>query len=350
MRFFVFQLMQSSGAHPDAEVYKRELDLMVEAEQLGFDAVWIAEHHFNSYWSITPEPLLVAAHLAARTSRIRVGSAANIAGMPHPVRMAEMGAMLDVISGGRADIGLAKGFGPREFAGYGVSVTELNERFREGVEIAIQAWTQPDFSYTGKYYSVPKVSLRPRPVTKPHPRAWIATTGSAETLRLAARYRLPFYFGARDQAQLEKVRGTFFEQARAENLPDGEAQRVWSQTAVIQHVHLSHSRDQAYAEAWAGMQGTKASLGALGIQPAPGEPTGLGPAWSAPPFEQSKALEHYLNDAIAGEPSRGLERIHQLKAMGVQNLLLSFSFGGLPYEAARRSMELFSREVLPRVR
>ncbi len=350
MRFFVFHIVQSSGAHSDAEVYRKEIDLMVEAEKLGYAAMWIAEHHFNSYWSITPEPLLLAAHVAARTSRIRIGSAANIASMPHPVRVAETGAMLDIVSGGRADISFAKGFGPREFAGYGVNMAELNDRFREGVEITMAAWTQPEFSYAGKHYSMPKVSLRPRPLTKPHPKAWVATTGSPETLRLAARYRLPFYFGARDQAQLDKIRATFFEQARAEGLSDADAQNIWGQTAVIQHVHISHSHEEARAEAWAGMQGTKASLGALGVQPAPGEPTGLGPSWTAPPLEQGKALEHYWNDAIAGEPSRGLERVHQLKAMGVQNLLLSFSFGGLPHAAARRSMELFARDVMPHVR
>jgi alkanesulfonate monooxygenase SsuD/methylene tetrahydromethanopterin reductase-like flavin-dependent oxidoreductase (luciferase family) len=350
MNFYVFQLIQSSGAHTDAEVYRNEIELMVEAEKLGYDAVWIAEHHFNSYWSITPEPLLLASHVAARTSRIRVGSAANIVSMPHPVRVAETGAMLDIVSGGRADISFAKGFGPREFAGYGVNMAELNDRFREGVEITMAAWTQPEFSYAGKHYSMPKVSLRPRPLTKPHPKAWIATTGNPETLRLAARFRLPFYFGARDQAQLEKIRAAFFEQARAESLPEPEAQRIWSQTAVIQHVHISRNQAEAHAEAWAGMQGTKASLSALGVQPAPGEPTGHGPSWAAPPMEHGKALEHYLSDAIAGEPARALERARQLKAMGVQNLLLSFSFGGLPYAAARRSMELFASQVAPHLR
>ena len=169
MKFTVFHLSQSPEWMTDAEVLREEVGLMTYADELGFDAVWMAEHHFHHY-CVCPDPLLLAAHAAANTRRIRIGTAANVLTLGHPLRIAEQAAMVDCLSGGRLDVGFAKGYGPREFAAYGVELPEAGERFREAVEIILGAWTQDEFTYQGKHFQVPyPVTLRPRPVQQPPP-------------------------------------------------------------------------------------------------------------------------------------------------------------------------------------
>ena len=150
--------------------------------------------------------LLLATHVAARTKRIRIGTAANVLPLSHPVRVAEQTAMLDILSEGRLDVGFAKGYGPREFMGYGVDQRESEERFREALEIIFAAWTQDEFSYEGRHFTIPKASIRPRPRTKPHPSAYVATTGSQPTIDLAAKLGLPFYVAYRGRKHFAEIK------------------------------------------------------------------------------------------------------------------------------------------------
>ena len=212
MKFTAFHLMQSPNVQSDSEVYRQEADLMVHAEDLGFDGVRMAEHHFHDY-CITPNPLLLATHVAARTKRIRIGTAANIATLIHPLRIAEEAAMLDCLSEGRVDLGLAKGYGPREFAGYGVDQRDAKERQIEAVEIIMGALTTENFTYQGKHHSVPyPITIRPRPVQKPNIPVSLATAGTPDTLQLAGRLGISFYVPYQGRAQFAKHKQVFMSQ------------------------------------------------------------------------------------------------------------------------------------------
>lgn len=232
MKFIAFHLMQAPRWVSDPEVYRHEIDLMLVAEELGFDAVWVAEHHFHHY-CIDPDPLLLATHVAAGTKRIRIGTAANVLPLVHPLRVAEQAAMLDILSNGRLDVGFAKGYGPREFAGYGVDQRQADDRFREALEVVIGAWTRPEFSYEGKHFQVPRLTLRPRPITKPHPRAYIATTGTPGTLEVAARLGIPFYVAWRGREQFAKIQAMYAEFARKAGRPEEETKGLLNEVAVM---------------------------------------------------------------------------------------------------------------------
>src|SRR5438067_12620994 len=147
--------------------YKEALEEVTRAAELGFDSVWRDERHSvaNHYW---PSPLTVLAGFATRTSRMMLGTDISVVAFHHPVRLAEDVAMLDVMSGGRATLGIAIGYKPDEFALYGVDLEKRGARFEEQLTIMKGLWTQERLSFSGTYYTV-EGRIEPKPVTKPHP-------------------------------------------------------------------------------------------------------------------------------------------------------------------------------------
>src|SRR5256712_2284020 len=163
--------------------YKEALEEVTLAEELGFDSVWMEEHHSvtNHYW---PSPLTVLAGFATRTSRVMLGTDILVAAFHHPVRLAEDVALLDVMSDGRVTLGIAIGYKPDEFALYGVELEKRGARFQEQLAIMKGLWTEGRVSLQGRYYTV-EGRLEPKPVQQPHPPVWIR--GRCEvTLKRAA--------------------------------------------------------------------------------------------------------------------------------------------------------------------
>ena len=159
------------------EYYREALEEVTRAEELGFDSVWMEEHHSvtNHYW---PSPLTVLAGFATRNSRMMLGTDIVVAAFHHPVRLAEDVAMLDVMSRGRITLGIAIGYKPDEFALYGVELEKRGARFEEQLAIMKGLWTQERVNFRGAYYTVDG-RLEPKPVTKPHPPVWIGGWGDS---------------------------------------------------------------------------------------------------------------------------------------------------------------------------
>src|SRR5262249_35330998 len=137
---------------PIAQVYERALSRIEIMDKTGYDAVWLAEHHFNSF-SVCPSVHLMGTHVAARTQRLPIGTAVTLAAFYHPLRIAEEVALLDVLSGGRVNWGAGRGFDATEFRAFGVSPPESADRFREAVEIVLAAWSADRLDYSGRYFS-----------------------------------------------------------------------------------------------------------------------------------------------------------------------------------------------------
>ena len=170
----------SEGGH----FYKESLEEVTRAEELGFDSVWMEEHHSvtNHYW---PSPLTVLAGFATRTSRMMLGTDILVAPFYHPVRLAEDVAMLDVMSGGRMTLGIAIGYKPDEFALYGADLPKRGARFEEQLAIMTRLWSGERVEFRGAYFAV-EGRLEPPPLTTPHPPVWIGGWGDL-TLKRAAR-------------------------------------------------------------------------------------------------------------------------------------------------------------------
>src|SRR5713101_2072015 len=130
----MFEIAQQVAGKPVADIYGDLLEQMVLAEELGFDAVYFAEHHFSDY-SVIPSPNLLLAALSQRTRRLRIGTLVNVLPFHNPVRLAEEVAMLDALSGGRFEFGIGRGVQRHEFRGMSVPMEESRERFQETLEI-----------------------------------------------------------------------------------------------------------------------------------------------------------------------------------------------------------------------
>jgi alkanesulfonate monooxygenase SsuD/methylene tetrahydromethanopterin reductase-like flavin-dependent oxidoreductase (luciferase family) len=169
---------------PIQQVYERALDRIVVMDRAGYDAVWLAEHHFTTY-SVCPSVHLMALEAAHRTDRLRIGTAVSLAALYHPLRLAEELALLDVLTGGRLNWGAGRGFEPAEFKAFGVPLDETAPRFREAVEVVLEAWTTDRLTFHGKYWDFDDVEVLPKPLQQPHPPTWVAAT-SFEAVSWAA--------------------------------------------------------------------------------------------------------------------------------------------------------------------
>ena len=169
---------------PLAVVYERALDRIRVMDTSGYDAVWLAEHHFNSF-SVCPSVHVMGTHVAARTQNLRIGMAVSLAAMYHPLRLAEEVALLDVLSGGRVNWGAGRGFDATEFRAFGIPREESQDRFRENVEVVLRAWTSERLTYHGRFHDFENIEVLPKPLQQPHPPVWMAAT-SPGAVRWAA--------------------------------------------------------------------------------------------------------------------------------------------------------------------
>jgi len=188
MKAGVLQFFSWSRRVPLETVYERALDRIAVMDEGGYDAVWLAEHHFNTY-SVCPSPHLMAMNVAARTKNLRVGLAVSLAVFYNPLRLAEEVAMLDVLSGGRINWGAGRGFDPSEFSAFKVPFEESTERFQEAVDIVLEAWTNERLTYHGKFWDYEGVEVLPKPFQQPHPPTWVAATSPDAIDRAAAKGR-----------------------------------------------------------------------------------------------------------------------------------------------------------------
>lgn len=174
---------------PFPELYAEQLEQIVYAEQLGFDSVWITEHHFveDGY---TPSVLPVAAAIAARTSRIRIGTWVLLLPLHNALRVAEDAATVDIISNGRLDLGMGLGYRIEEFEAFGIERRHRGRIMDEGVDLIRRAWTEDRVTFSGRFYNVHDLNVTPKPVQRPHPPIWLGARGDVPARR-AARFRAP---------------------------------------------------------------------------------------------------------------------------------------------------------------
>ena len=163
---------------PLESVYARAIERFQIMDDTGYDAVWLAEHHFSSF-SVCPSVHMMGTMAAARTKRLRIGTAVSLAAFYNPLRLAEEVALLDVLSGGRVNWGAGRGFAVGEFAAFGIPVEESAERFRETVDIVLKAWTTARVSHEGRFFKLRDVEVLPKPLQAPHPPVWMAATSES---------------------------------------------------------------------------------------------------------------------------------------------------------------------------
>src|SRR5579862_2602130 len=176
MEFGMFHEFQRVPGQSEEDAFTESFEQVDAAERYGLDVMWLAELHAAPTRSVLAAPLTIAAAIATRTKRMKIGTAVQVLPLCHPLRLAEEAATVDQISDGRLIFGVGRSGFPRTYEAYGVPYEESRERFAETLEIVKRAWTEERFSYRGKYFAYDKVALVPKPRQKPYPPIRIAAT------------------------------------------------------------------------------------------------------------------------------------------------------------------------------
>jgi alkanesulfonate monooxygenase SsuD/methylene tetrahydromethanopterin reductase-like flavin-dependent oxidoreductase (luciferase family) len=189
MKFGLFGSAQAQRGGPDLDSgqgFRDFIEYNVEAEALGYDASFVVEHHFTGFGQISAS-LNLLTFLAARTSRLRLGTAVMVLPWHNPVLLAEQAATIDLLSGGRLEFGVGKGYRHNEFASFCIPIAEADERFEESLELIVKSWTSEQrFSHHGKFWNFDNIIVEPPTRQKPHPPIWMAA-GQPDSIRKVAR-------------------------------------------------------------------------------------------------------------------------------------------------------------------
>jgi alkanesulfonate monooxygenase SsuD/methylene tetrahydromethanopterin reductase-like flavin-dependent oxidoreductase (luciferase family) len=353
MRFGTYFFLQATPGRRHADIIQRELDQMVRSEELGFDEVWLTEHHFIDY-GLSVDPATLASAVASRTSRVRIGLAAAILPFHDPIRIAEQLALVDIISGGRLDVGVGRGNRPSEFIGYRIPQVESRERFDEAVQIIQRAWTAERFSYDGRYFQIPEVRVIPKPLQRPHPPLYQVCV-SPDSIEGTALRGWPMLnsllFGGVEQLAASRDRYVATLQKAGRSPEDIAA--LLSLWGVSRQIYVAPTDAQALEEARDAEMWYQESFRKFLIPEHIEEshPT-LQPGFRAMAERLSRITwEGLVAETLAfGSPDTVARHIEQMRQMGVGQLMCWMNFGGLPEDKVHRSMDLFAREVLPRFR
>jgi len=353
MRFGTYYFLQAPPAIDHAEVIQREIEQMVWTEELGFDSIWLTEHHFIDY-GLSVSPSVLAAAAAMRTQRVRIGLAAAILPFHDPIRLAEELALVDILSGGRLDVGVGRGNRPVEFEGLRVPQIENRERFDETLAVMVKAWTEERFSFDGRYFQIPEVRVIPKPVQHPHPPLYVVCV-SADTIEATALRGLPMLNsilrGPVDQ--LVAQRDAYINACRKAGRTEAEITTLLSRWGVSRHVYVAPTDAEALAQTHDAEMWYQEALRKFLI---PERIERVHPLLQPGFRAMAEKFAHVSWDDLVretvafGSPDTVAERIAELGRLGVGEVLCWMNFGGLPQHQVRRSMELFAREVMPRFR
>jgi alkanesulfonate monooxygenase SsuD/methylene tetrahydromethanopterin reductase-like flavin-dependent oxidoreductase (luciferase family) len=184
----LFGLLGSAEAGGDGgRGFHNYVEYNIEAEALGYYSSFLVEHHFTG-WSQVSATLQLLNWVAARTTTLRIGSAVVVLPWHSPVLLAEEAATLDMLSEGRLDLGIGKGYRYTEFKGFGIPIGEADTRFEEALTILVKSWTTADrFSYRGRFWTFDDIVVEPKPYQKPHPPLWMGAASEASIRRVAER-------------------------------------------------------------------------------------------------------------------------------------------------------------------
>ena len=334
MKFGIFLLMQSPTARPSFEVYPRALEIAQTAERLGFQAVWLAEHHFTNY-SHSSQPFVFLSYLAARTECIRLGTAIIPLPLHDPLLVAEQAATLDVLSNGRLELGLGKGYQQFQFDRLAAEKDSDPAAFDEMVDLTVRALCGEPFEFHGKTRHVPETLLYPQPLQQPPPIWYVVNSTDADAVAAAARRGFNLFTGVLEPiSTLTNVR----DQIDALQLP--HRVRIGTQRPVFVTRSESEAAEVVEEVRWNGRVSVGMRYGVGQIVNGVAMPQKL-------PNEPS--IASILDDKVViGTPERCIHQIRRIqKGLGADTFNCSFWFGDLAQNRILASMRLFAEEVMP---
>ena len=338
MKFGVFYQLPCAVDQTPAARYQDTIAQCQLADELGFDAAWLAELHFNPSFSVMPAPLMIASAIAQTTKNIRIGNAVNLLPLHQPVRLAEEVATLDVLSNGRAIFGAGRGSMPSHSEGYGVRQEEGRDRFLEALEVILGLWREDRFAYRGKYHQAYGYNPAPRPIQQPHPPVYIAAN-SADTFGIVGSLGHNILVAPTIVTAEGALAGLASYRAElAENGHDAAEMKV----NVNVPTHLAATEKEAKKGFTRTIDNYLQTLRDIGA--ARGASRGSS---RADTLTAESVMEEF---AAVGTPDQVSAKLEHFKEVyGPQEFMCWFNIGGMiPHAEVESSMRLFAQEVMPR--
>jgi alkanesulfonate monooxygenase SsuD/methylene tetrahydromethanopterin reductase-like flavin-dependent oxidoreductase (luciferase family) len=328
MRFGLFGGAQARRGDGDpARGLRDYVDTCVEAEALGFDSSFLVEHHFSGRGQVSAS-LDLLAWVAARTTTMRLGTAVIVLPWHDPVLLAERAATLDLMSGGRLEFGVGKGYRHSEFAGFCIPYEQAQGRFEEALQVIIRAWTcDARFSHNGRFWQYQDIVVEPPTSQKPHPPVWIAA-GKPDSIRSVAARGCKLLL---DQFASTEAVGERLALFRAECAARGRAFDPMD-VAVARNLYVAHDAVDAQT-ALARLAQAHAGMVALSQHPDGRNQSHITAYAGTPGAPEASALY--------GTPDRIAAELEALRAVGVQHVLLHAG------EPTMQSVRRFSTEIMP---
>jgi alkanesulfonate monooxygenase SsuD/methylene tetrahydromethanopterin reductase-like flavin-dependent oxidoreductase (luciferase family) len=341
-------MLQQEG-RSDSAVFADHLALGDLVEPLGFDSLFALEHHFTGY-AMSPSPTQLLSYFAGRTRRIVLGTAVIVLPWHDPVRVAEQIALLDVMSGGRCLFGFGRGAASVEYAGFRVPMEEARARFVESARIVVKALTHESFDWEGEFFKIPRMSIRPRPISHPE-RRFYASSVSPESAEIMARLGFGVLVimqnewpkAAEDIRRYQDISASVghpprppiiltnvsVAESRAEAQERAEQYlgRKWD--SIDDHYHFSdgHLASVKGYEFYGGMAKTYSKMKDASFR--------------------KKATEFYVKIQVVGTPDDCVQQVADLRRLtGLDHLVTEFGYGAMPHEQAELNMRLFADRVV----
>lgn len=317
------------------ELYKDTLENVKLAEDLGFYSAWLSEHHFmeDGYCS---SPLAMAAAMAAVTSNIRIGTGALILPLHNPVRIAEDSATVDIISGGRFDLGVAIGYRKEEFEGFNIPINQRPSRIEEGVEIITKSWADEDFSYNGKRFNFQDINVTPKPIQKPIP----IYIGAFEepAIRRAGKLGYPLLIGPGRTTDMIKDTLNWFNDSASKAGHDPESIKH----VLLRETFISGTKDKAIEGGTEYIINMYKFYFSLGVK--------IFVRGQQVKSIDDPLLEHIPEDRfIIGTSEYCVDEINKYKEeTGIDYIVCRMVFPQAPNEVISECIKLFGKEVIPR--
>lgn len=353
---YEIQIPGPRTADSESRAYAEAMDQVILADQLGWDYVWAVEHHMLPGWSHCSAPEVFFGALSQRTSRIRIGH--GIALLPknfnHAVRVAERAAVLDILTGGRVDLGTGRAVTLQELDGFQIEPDETQDQWAEGIEVIRRAWRDEPMQFEGRYYRIPERTVVPKPVQQPHPPLWLAGT-NPDTFAKAGRHGLGMLGFVTATPEEVEPRVEAYKTAVRDAEPLGDF--VNDQAAVLLQTYCAPTREEALRDAEPAVERAAQLAAELFLPWAEhrDDPKAQSYKYLTEQSRAGAAAPESVADRAAkgvlaiGSPDDIVETIRRYESMGVDQVMTWVQFGGLPHEQIMQSMRLIGEQVLPKV-
>ena len=345
MRVSNFLFPQATAPDDDGRVIDETLREARLTDELGFDTIWLAEHHFDGICAYV-DPVCFAAALATATTHAKIGFAVAQMALHHPIRIAEQISLIDHLSKGRLIVGLGRGtaYNIYDYQGYGLDHTEAQARFEEAEAIMFRAWKGDAFAHDGRFFQLQLPAFRPIPYTRPHPvviRAAATEHGMIEIARLGRPFMMNVQSNETTAQRMEIYRRTLRSIGQDEASVAANADACWAWRNVFV-ANTDAEAERVAIPAFHAMHAHRMAMRQLVYEQQGVSIVAMPSAGSTPPARM--VLEHSL---VCGSPATVIEKLHEVGKTGIGGLIMQFRLGPMSYEDTARSLMLFQDKVRP---